>query len=41
VIQGLTLTLAVLILATNLVTDVLYLVLDPRIRGGLAWQPSR
>jgi peptide/nickel transport system permease protein len=42
VIQGLTLALAVLILATNLVTDGLYLLLDPRIRGGLAWQrPSR
>jgi peptide/nickel transport system permease protein len=41
VIQGLTLTLAILILAANLVTDGLYLLLDPRIRGGLAWQPSR
>ena len=41
VIQGLTLALAALILAANLVTDALYLLLDPRIRGGLAWQPSR
>jgi peptide/nickel transport system permease protein len=41
VIQGLTLALAALILAANLVTDGLYLLLDPRIRGGLTWQPSR
>jgi peptide/nickel transport system permease protein len=42
VIQGLTLILALLILVTNLITDGLYLLLDPRIRGGLSWQqPSR